>query len=84
MKQLAKVNCIVKGQNIKFIEGANKGQNGEILKISGYISRWGCVFTIHTNDNKIVEYPSKYFVFTNKEIQEFWESDECDDFEIEE
>ena len=41
MKQLAKVNCIVKGQNIKFIDGANKGQNGEILKISGYISRWG-------------------------------------------
>jgi len=81
MKILKKLNCVVKGKEIEVIEGMNKGETGIIIKIGGCIPAWGCVFHILIN-NKICEYPSRFFKFTDDDMQNYFENTN-DEFEIE-
>lgn len=70
-----------KGEDVIFIKGEYKTQQGTFKAITGYTDGYGAVCKIKMDDNRILEFTSDFFEFLNSEIQDMWNND--DSFELE-
>jgi len=71
MQVFPELNNIVKGQEIKIIQGMNKGKTGIITKIGGN-STHHCIMFFIIIDDVLCQYNKAFFEFTNEKIQNYY------------